>query len=117
MVIGKEITKKLKPVFEKITTDLNIYNWYYSWTFLYGNALSKKRTLFYDTIDNSLCIYFEIGNKRRLFYPPLNGNDVTLYDVAGSKLQHFATRRFLLRHLEFDILVHTDELPENHYSW
>jgi len=64
-----------KKLFESLISDLNIYNWYYSWTFLYGNVLSKKRELFYEKIEDSLCIYYKMNKEIRLFYPPLNGND------------------------------------------
>jgi len=72
------LEKNNKDKFKKIIEKLEIYNWYYSWTFLYGNSLSNKREVYYEYIDNCLCIYYKINKETRLFYPPLNGNDKIL---------------------------------------
>lgn len=68
------------------------------------------------TTKNKVCLDYGSGVGTHSIALIENNNEVTLYDVAGSELHHFAVHRLLARRLSCYALVHTDELPKEKYD-
>jgi len=65
---------------------------------------------------NKICLDYGSGVGTHSIALLENNNEVTLYDVEGSELQHFAVHRLMVRGLHCHVLMHTDELPNKNYD-
>ncbi len=65
---------------------------------------------------NKVCLDYGSGVGTHSIALTENNCDVTLYDVEGSELHHFALHRLMVRGFSCHCLVHTDDLPKEKYD-
>lgn len=104
---------------------INLYKQYkylnmlaYIKTLMKTSAKNRHPELFQllKNTNNKVCLDYGSGVGTHAIALAENDNEVTLYDVEGSELHHFACHRMLGRKLQFDVLVHTDVLPMAKYD-
>ncbi|KKK98475.1 hypothetical protein LCGC14_2642400 [marine sediment metagenome] len=87
-------------------------------TVMNRSAKSRHRELFnlLKTTKNKVCLDYGSGVGTHAIALAENNNRITLYDVEGSELLRFAIERMVHRFLPFNVLVHTDNLPQQKYD-
>ncbi len=100
----------------KTYNDLNLLAYFK--TLMKTSATRRHKELFnlLRKTKNKVCLDYGSGLATHSIALAENNNEVTLYDVEGSELLHFACHRMLNRGLSFDVLVHTDKLPKEKYD-
>ncbi len=87
-------------------------------TLMQTSATRRHKELFklLRSTKNKICLDYGAGVGTHSIALLENNCDVTLYDVEGSELQHFALHRLMVRGLSCDVLIHTDPLPSEKYD-
>lgn len=88
-------------------------------TLMYTSANRRHPELFklLRETKNKVCLDYGSGVGTHAIALSEQNNIVTLYDVEGSELHHFAVHRLLARGLSCYALVHTDDLPKEKFDF
>lgn len=117
-VYGGEEEIKTKEDFEDLYTDYKDLNFpAYLRTLMYTSVKRRHPNLLklLRLAKNMTCLDFGSGVATHAFALAENENDVTISDLAGPLLR-FAIARMIRRGLDIDVIVGSDDLPENKFD-